>query len=132
MCRAAGPHHTYPRVGCLSLTLYASDCRVSMDNFPDYLLSRIFSLGWSLGCPMNSSYSVDNLKRKGLGAKLILLLSLLETREETGAWELLARNLSTPSPTLTLQSSGYPRTVVGTLVGEVRTGVGCRARGSTR
>lgn len=103
-----------------------------MDDFPDYLLSRNFSLGWSLGCPMDSDYSVDNLKRKGLGAKLILLLSLLETREETGAWKLLARNLSMPSPTLTLQSPGYPRTVVGTLVGEVRTGVGCGAGGSTR
>lgn len=72
-----------------------------MDNFPDCLLSRIFSLGWNLGCPVNSAYSVDNLKRKGLGANLTLL-SLLETREETGAWEPLARNLSMPSSTLSL------------------------------
>lgn len=67
------------------------------------------TLGRSLGCPVNSGYSVDNLQGEGLGAKLTLL-SLLENREEAGASEPLARNLSMPSSSLTLQHSGHPRT----------------------
>lgn len=65
--------------------------------------------GGSLGCPVNSGYSVDNLQGEGLGAKLTLL-SLLENREEAGASEPLARNLSMLSSSLTLQHSGHPRT----------------------